>query len=36
VISQKLQAFRIFQGLAEAGYLRKNTLPKELSQFAAI
>jgi len=36
VIGQKLQAFRIFQGLAEDGYLRKNTLPEELYQFTAI
>lgn len=35
-IGEKLRTFRIFQGLAEAGYLRKNTLPTELSQFAAI
>lgn len=36
VIGQKLSAFRIFKGLAEKGYLRKNISDPEFIQFQAV
>lgn len=36
VVGQKIRAFRIFQGLAEGGYLRKNIVDHDIIRFQAL